>query len=413
MDAILHFLLPKQPLEFLFLILLIICILSALSAAYYLKIKLIETNNTNSLSISQSSYENLSRHPIAENVIENSAGFCLIIGLLGTFLGIGMAIQDAGNVLVSINDNVNLDKSMADTLGKLNPVLSEIGMKFKVSTWGIISSILIRLSLPLFNIEGIKQNILTNRITSENKIKLEEEDRYRKDLMRVLDSIADTNLLIKNSLEDAIKIPENIDKSSSELLVVTNSLNNTVDKLENKTDEHLKNIDLHTEDLKNNTDLILREMNQSINDFKKDMQKTFNDFSTLSNNTSNSLEAMSLLAKNLIEKIEAIIDAEYMDDLLEHIQQVNHNTSNLIDTNDSLREVITINHSLESLIQQTNQLSQGNALNLVDMKDRLIEILTINHSLESLIQETNQLSQRINDSINRNKSLDRAIIRMG
>uniref|UniRef100_UPI001F2C1742 hypothetical protein n=1 Tax=Gulbenkiania mobilis TaxID=397457 RepID=UPI001F2C1742 len=77
---ILHFLLPKQPLEFLFLILLIICILSALSAAYYLKIKLIETNNTNSLSISQSSYESLSRHPIAENVIENSAGFCLIIG---------------------------------------------------------------------------------------------------------------------------------------------------------------------------------------------------------------------------------------------------------------------------------------------------------------------------------------------
>jgi hypothetical protein len=53
----------------------------------------------------------------------------LVFGLLGTFIGLGLALTEAADAL----------KPGADALASLTPIMDSLGSKFKTSTWGIIA----------------------------------------------------------------------------------------------------------------------------------------------------------------------------------------------------------------------------------------------------------------------------------
>ena len=74
----------------------------------------------------------------SEKLAEIMPGMLLVVGLLGTFLGLGMALNHASTILGQSN-------ALADSMGDLLSMLQGLGTKFKTSTWGIMGFVLLKI----------------------------------------------------------------------------------------------------------------------------------------------------------------------------------------------------------------------------------------------------------------------------
>jgi hypothetical protein len=68
----------------------------------------------------------------SEKISEILPGVLLIVGLLGTFIGLGIALDSAASVLGN-------GKAATEKMGELSGLMSALGAKFQTSTWGIIA----------------------------------------------------------------------------------------------------------------------------------------------------------------------------------------------------------------------------------------------------------------------------------
>lgn len=76
----------------------------------------------------------------AEQLAEVMPGILLIIGLLGTFLGLGMALNNASSILSNANQGGDMEHAMGDLMG----MMQGLGTKFKTSTWGIMAFLMLK-----------------------------------------------------------------------------------------------------------------------------------------------------------------------------------------------------------------------------------------------------------------------------
>ncbi|UCO96411.1 methyl-accepting chemotaxis protein [Metapseudomonas lalkuanensis] len=75
-----------------------------------------------------------------EKMADIMPGILLILGLLGTFLGLGIALNKASTILVEANAGGGMDSAMANLMG----MMEGLGTKFKTSTWGITAFLLLK-----------------------------------------------------------------------------------------------------------------------------------------------------------------------------------------------------------------------------------------------------------------------------
>lgn len=75
----------------------------------------------------------------AEKLADVMPGIILIIGLLGTFIGLGLALDKASSILSSADASA-MDSSMTQLMG----MLEGLGAKFKTSTWGLLAFLLLK-----------------------------------------------------------------------------------------------------------------------------------------------------------------------------------------------------------------------------------------------------------------------------
>lgn len=78
-----------------------------------------------------------------EKLAEIMPGMLLVVGLLGTFLGLGLALNHASSIL-SQSDLTNAGAA-ADSMQNLLGLLQGLGTKFKTSTWGILGFVLLKI----------------------------------------------------------------------------------------------------------------------------------------------------------------------------------------------------------------------------------------------------------------------------
>ena len=69
-----------------------------------------------------------------EQLVDVMPGILLVIGLLGTFLGLGMALNKASAILMNASAS-----GMDDAMSNLMSMMQGLGTKFKTSTWGIMA----------------------------------------------------------------------------------------------------------------------------------------------------------------------------------------------------------------------------------------------------------------------------------
>lgn len=88
-------------------------------------------------------------HDLSETVSTTSEkiagimpGMLLVVGLLGTFLGLGMALDHASTILQK-SGNASVG-AMGGAMQDLTAMMQGLGTKFKTSTWGIMAFILLK-----------------------------------------------------------------------------------------------------------------------------------------------------------------------------------------------------------------------------------------------------------------------------
>ncbi|MCA1324212.1 hypothetical protein [Herbaspirillum sp. alder98] len=101
----------------------------------------------------------------------------LVFGLLGTFIGLGLALNDAAGVLGG-----------ADALGSLTPILDALGSKFKISTWGIIAFLFLKIWAMLFPVDAARLAWSTRTI--QQRAALAAEQQIQKEAAAGLQQIA-------------------------------------------------------------------------------------------------------------------------------------------------------------------------------------------------------------------------------
>lgn len=78
----------------------------------------------------------------SEKLAESLPGVLLVIGLLGTFIGLGVALNKAAAALEGGGGNIGqLDSSMTHLMS----MLQGLGIKFKASTWGIVGFLVMKI----------------------------------------------------------------------------------------------------------------------------------------------------------------------------------------------------------------------------------------------------------------------------
>lgn len=90
----------------------------------------------------------------------------LIIGLLGTFLGLGIALNSASSVLATAN-TAGMDNAMTQLMG----LMEGLGAKFKTSTYGLLCFILLNAIFQIKNYENKRLSWVMNRVKQQDNLK--------------------------------------------------------------------------------------------------------------------------------------------------------------------------------------------------------------------------------------------------
>ena len=154
----------------------------------------------------------------SEKAAEAMPGFLLIIGLLGTFLGLGIALNQASLI---INSDVS-GQNYSEMMSSLTQMMTGLGTKFKASIWGISGFIVLRVIIGLLGVEKKRLEWCAHKIKTDNsnnksQIKNEEEQR----LNQMLGASSNIVEAIKSTLGNQFeKQNELIDKSNKILFNV-------------------------------------------------------------------------------------------------------------------------------------------------------------------------------------------------
>lgn len=175
---VLDFLLPNfsDPLQVSFMIILLVMILSTVISAHkYTGPAAWEqkwnrgtpNDNSDDLDIEHGSVTDL-WHAVAtgpEKLAEVMPGLLLVVGLLGTFLGLGLALNHASNILGQPDamSASGATDSMKDLLG----LLQGLGTKFKTSTWGISGFVLLKIWSEFTRFEEKRLTWVISKVKTE------------------------------------------------------------------------------------------------------------------------------------------------------------------------------------------------------------------------------------------------------
>ena len=215
----------------------------------------------------------------AEKVAEIMPSMLLIVGLLGTFLGLGIALNKASTVL-AMADTAGMDSAMTQLMG----LMDGLGAKFKTSTWGILCFIILNL---LFNIFGFQEKRLVwavKKVRAEAQIKdtalysveLERHQAMFDALKTINDNTKQHNQLFTDSMQS---LKEESDRERERHQVMIGALENISNNAQQNSHTLVESIrTLQEESIKvlNNGFLVFGQTRNDINNNSRSLINAFN-----------------------------------------------------------------------------------------------------------------------------------------
>jgi hypothetical protein len=273
----------------------------------------------------------------SEKLADIMPGMILIIGLLGTFLGLGLALDKASSILTGANALSDMDASMAN----LMQMLEGLGTKFKTSTWGLLAFILLKVILSKNGYEERRLRWSIEKVKSELDIvrdqKLREERNNNNKLIECMQSIVMQfeNTVIKNQAVN-----------QEQLKQLTQHSQNTIKTIQVSHDQQINRLHLNNEDNLR----ALTSQSSLVKEFIEESQK-------------NHITSLEQIGKFLLsfednsEKRAAFLDQKF---------------GILIQQSDKLLQLIRGQH------QETKDLLTENVAQSIETRDAMVEFIAKN-----------------------------------
>lgn len=402
-----NFLLPKTELDWIFFSAIALCFFITVLSSFIIRKsinKLVIRPMSSPSFTDEMNIRNYLSNPKWDSIAENGAGFVLIIGLLGTFLGIGLAIQDASKVIISLNDfsTVTTTSNAMDTVGKLSPVLSDIGTKFKISAWGISAHILIRLIIPFFKNGLLRENFIAHELSQIHSRTEKQKANFYSEMISFFQKNQVANIDMLKELKQIANTPYAIESS---LLSFTNS----VDKHNDDSTEAISDLVVIINDLKTDLNQLLYNIDDSVKNIDLKNNESFTELNHLTKNiitdSMKNLETTNQQAIKLVENIDSLLNADNFTALINDLGQTNNNLDLL--TN-SLMEIKLLVSSASIPISE-NMSNVSNFLQeSLDNSRNLNDNLVTNDKILQSLDKNFTLTEKVNRNLLR-LSVDRQI----
>lgn len=144
---------------------------------------------SNRLDAEHGSVNDLS-HAVAtrsEQLAETMPGILLILGLLGTFLGLGLALDHASGLLQNSGTSA---EGMKSSMGELMKMMGGLGTKFKTSTWGIIGFLTLKVWSSRLGVDEKRLRWCVRKMRGQlDQSRLEQERRASQGSERLVEAI--------------------------------------------------------------------------------------------------------------------------------------------------------------------------------------------------------------------------------
>ena len=402
-----NFLLPKTELDWIFFSAIALCFFITVLSSFIIRKsinKLVIRPMSSPSFTDEMNIRNYLSNPKWDSIAENGAGFVLIIGLLGTFLGIGLAIQDASKVIISLNDfsTVTTTSNAMDTVGKLSPVLSDIGTKFKISAWGISAHILIRLIIPFFKNGLLRENFIAHELSQIHSRTEKQKANFYSEMISFFQKNQVANIDMLKELKQIANTPYAIESS---LLSFTNS----VDKHNDDSTEAISDLVVIINDLKTDLNQLLYNIDDSVKNIDLKNNESFTELNHLTKNiitdSMKNLETTNQQAIKLVENIDSLLNADNFTALINDLGQTNNNLDSLAN---SLMEIKLLVSSASIPISE-NMSNVSNFLQeSLDNSRNLNDNLVTNDKILQSLDKNFTLTEKVNRNLLR-LSVDRQI----
>lgn len=336
----------------------------------------------------------------SEKLADIMPGMILIIGLLGTFLGLGLALDKASSILTGANALSNMDASMAN----LMQMLEGLGTKFKTSTWGLLAFILLKVILSKNGYEERRLRWSIEKVKSELDIvreqKLQEERNNNTKLINCMQSIA---MQFENT------VAKNQSDNQDQLKLLTYHSQETIKAIQVSHDEQLKQQYLSNEEnirsLTSQSSLI-KELVEEIQKNSADQHKEIAQL--LQDNLAQSFQIRNAMI-DFIHKNEAMVvtlgkSAEGMSRAASNMGESATHLQTVIDSfRNNMEEVIslmkkdlnsTISNMNNSFSQNMTQMSENLKSSIGDMSTSFKQ--NMSEMSKGLGTATNDISKAVN-----------------
>ncbi|WP_118788670.1 hypothetical protein [Haemophilus haemolyticus] len=342
----------------------------------------------------------------SEKVADVMPGIILIIGLLGTFIGLGLALDKASSILGSANPD-----SMNDSMAQLMGMMEGLGTKFKTSTWGLMAFLLLKGILGGIGYEHKRLVWCSEKINAElealRNSKQEKDDKFHSSLiasinkleMEVTTSQSNHSESISSLLVENHKDKQELDKNSTNSLLdkmeeifskqerLIDKQINVMNQLSIKQNELLTNLTTNISGLFSNLFSELKlagnKNSEILNNSLKSLNKTLSEQLVSQHD-----ELTGLVSKHHTEKQK--IDNEANKSLLNATERLNKQLSQ---QHHSLSELFSRQHT-ESL----DKLTENHQQSLNILKDTIHESKLSREAMERFVNENSKTVESLQNS---------------
>lgn len=215
---------------------------------------------------------------LGEKFITKSTSLMIILGLLGTFFGLTLAIAELVNTLSAASGTEMLG-DMNEVIGGLVKSVNGMSVAFITSLFGIASSIVITILNIFVSIDREREAVMIEieeylDNTLAKGLVIEERNSDIKLQMELIESLKEFNKSLESTMGDMSEtISYRFEAAASGIEQFSSSLMKSVDKFDNSLNTFSDNVRDFSEfnhHLKTN----IQRMNVSFNDFTEELKTT-------------------------------------------------------------------------------------------------------------------------------------------
>ncbi|MBN2853094.1 MAG: MotA/TolQ/ExbB proton channel family protein [Clostridia bacterium] len=322
--------------------------------------------------------DHLYYYQIGENFVAKSISILIVLGLLGTFIGLTISVSELVNLLLSGSSSASgLD--LTNLLANLAGAAEGMGAAFITSLFGIFFSIILNLLLVAVNCTDEKERLM---------VSIEE---YLDNTVAILiskDKETEYTMLNRILRDTFIEFGEKIESS----------LKDTVNEFGNKLTNVVMDVSVSSKVLDNTVD----RFDLSLQEFANNMK----DFSSFNTNLSNNIEKMDVsfikMAQSLSDSSGLITDnydaiRSFSEDVKSAATEMSSLNQKVVsDMNQLVTQVDKSVNAVNTLSQLLKESSEINSKTVADIQETFSKsLLEVNEAIANMAKSTGETYSKI------------------